>query len=183
MENETYIELLLRELRRTKALAEGAIAQISTEQFFAVLAPGDNSIAVIVKHVAGNLISRWTDFLSADGEKPGRDRDAEFCILATDTREHLIGQWEAGWGALFEALVPLRDSDLQRIVTIRREQLTVLQAINRQLTHYSYHVGQIVFVAKHQAGASWKSLSIPLGASAKFNQDPIQYLGKPEKRA
>ena len=176
MSNETYVQLVVREFKRMKALADGALSQISAEQFFAIPSPGDNSIAVIVKHVGGNLVSRWTDFLNSDGEKPGRDRDAEFAILPADTRERLLEQWETGWSALFAALGPLGDADVTRTITIRGEPLTVLQAINRQLTHYSYHVGQIVYVAKHYAGASWTSLSIPLGESARFNQKPARYV-------
>jgi hypothetical protein len=176
MNKENYIQLVAREFKRLKALGDGAISQVSSEHFFAIPAPGDNSIAVIVKHVGGNLISRWTDFLTSDGEKPGRDRDTEFQILADDTQERLLANWEKGWGTLFSALEPLSDADLHRTITIRGEPLTVLQAINRQLTHYAYHVGQIVFVAKHYAGKSWRGLSIPLGASAEFNRNPVKYV-------
>lgn len=175
---ETHIQLAVREFKRMKGLADGAIAQISTEQFFAVLSAGDNSVAIIVKHVGGNLLSRWTDFLTADGEKPGRNRDTEFAILTEDTRESLLRQWEAGWTTLFAAIGPLTDGDLDRTVTIRKEPLSVRQAITRQLTHYSYHVGQIVYLAKHYAGGSWRSLSIPPGASAQFNQNPANYVGE-----
>jgi hypothetical protein len=175
---ENYIQLVVREFKRLKSLGDGAISQVSAEQFFAVPGPGDNSIAVIVKHVGGNLVSRWTDFLTTDGEKPGRDRDTEFQVLADDTQEHLLGVWEKGWGALFSALEPLADADLDRTITIRGEPLTVLQAINRQLAHYAYHVGQIVYVAKHHAGKSWRSLSIPVGASAQFNRNPAKYVAK-----
>lgn len=175
MLKETYLQLTIREFRRMKELADRATGQISPPQFFAVLTPGDNSIAVIVKHVTGNLISRWTDFLTYDGEKPGRNRDEEFTLYPDDTRERLIQEWEAGWSTLFRALEPLADADLERTVTIRGESLSVLQAVNRQLTHYSYHVGQIVYLAKHYAGDSWKSLSIPLGRSAQFNQAPAKY--------
>ena len=178
MTKENYIQLTVREFKRLKSLGDGAISQVSPEYFFAIPATGDNSIAVIVKHVGGNLISRWTDFLTSDGEKPGRNRDTEFQILTEDTREHLLAVWEQGWGALFSALAPLSDADLDRTITIRGEPLTVLQAINRQLTHYAYHVGQIVYVAKHYAGESWRSLSIPLGASAQFNRSPANYVGQ-----
>ncbi len=174
--SENYLQLTLREFKRTKALADGAIAQITSEQFFAAPGPEDNSIAVIVKHVGGNLRSRWTDFLTSDGEKPGRDRDTEFAILTGDTREALLREWEAGWAALFDALSPLGDDDLSRTVLIRGEPLSVLQAINRQLTHYSYHTGQIVYLAKHHAGKSWRSLSIPKGKSAEFNARPTKYI-------
>ena len=173
---ESYIQIALREFRRMKKLADDAMAQISPEQFFALPAPGGNSVAIIVKHVGGNLLSRWTDFLTSDGEKPGRDRDTEFVILPSDSREHLMQQWENGWSALFAAIEPLADSDLARNITIRGEPLSVMQAINRQLTHYSYHVGQIVYVAKHYAGPAWRTLSIPRGASQLANRSRGNYL-------
>jgi hypothetical protein len=176
MPKETYIQLAIREFRRAKALADGAMAQITAEQFFAAPSEGDNSIAVIVKHVGGNLLSRWTDFLTSDGEKPARNRDIEFVVTIDDTRQLLMQQWESGWAALFSAIESLNDADLERTVTIRGEPLTVLQAINRQLAHYSYHVGQIVYVAKHYAGSSWRSLSIPRGRSAEFNAKPAKYV-------
>jgi hypothetical protein len=176
MPKETYIQLALREFKRTKALADAAMAQITPDQFFAVPSEGDNSIAIIVKHVGGNLLSRWVDFLTSDGEKPGRNRDMEFEIIGGDTQQSLMHQWESGWAALFSALDPLNDADLERTVTIRGEPLTVLQAINRQLTHYSYHAGQIVYVAKHYAGSSWRSLSIPKAKSASFNAKPAKYI-------
>ncbi|HEV2452806.1 MAG TPA: DUF1572 family protein [Verrucomicrobiae bacterium] len=176
MPNESYIQLAVREFERLKKLAESAMSQVSAAQFFAAESDADNSIAVIVKHVGGNSLSRWTDFLTSDGEKPGRNRDREFEIIAGDTRESLMSQWDAGWAALFSALKPLTDSDLSRTVTIRGEPLSVLQAINRQLTHYAYHVGQIVYVARHHAGGSWRSLSIPKGKSAEFNARPAKYV-------
>jgi hypothetical protein len=178
MPNESYIQLALREFRRMKALTDAAMAQVTTEQFFAAPSEGDNNIAVIVKHVGGNLLSRWVDFLTSDGEKSGRNRDAEFEIVAGDTRQSIMNQWESGWAALFSALEPLDDTALERTVIIRGEPLTVLQAVNRQLTHYSYHVGQIVYVAKHYAGSSWSSLSIPKGKSAEFNAKPVKYVGR-----
>jgi hypothetical protein len=179
MPAEDYVPLTLREFERLKRLADRSFAQLPAANFFTPPAAGDNSVGVIVKHVSGNLLSRWTDFLTADGEKSGRRRDTEFTILPEDTREHLLVQWEAGWAALFTALRPLGTSDLARTVTIRGEGLTVLQAINRQLIHYAYHVGQIVYVAKHFAGAQWQSLSIPLGQSEQFNRAPRNYLGQP----
>lgn len=180
--NENYLELVRRELKRLKKLAEDAMAQVSTEGFFGVPREGDNSIAVIVKHVAGNMLSRWTDFLTSDGEKPGRDRDSEFVVQPGDTRERLMKMWESGWLALFGALDPLEVSDLDRTVTIRGESLTVLQALNRQLSHYAYHVGQIVYVAKHYRGTEWTSLSIPLGASKQFNAAPAKYVSDPRSQ-
>ena len=176
MPNESYIQLSIREFKRMKGLADSAFAQVTPEQFFATPSVDDNSIAVIVKHLGGNLLSRWTDFLNTDGEKPSRNRDAEFEISVTDTQQLLIGQWESGWAALFSALEPLTDADLERTVTIRGEPLSVLHAIHRQLTHYSYHVGQIVYVAKHYAASSWRSLSIPRGKSAQFNANPAKYV-------
>jgi hypothetical protein len=176
MPNETYLQLVIREFKRMKALAEGALSQVGDQQFFAAPAEGDNSIAVIVKHLGGNSLSRWTDFLSSDGEKPGRNRDGEFEITDTDSREALMKRWEDGWRALFSALEPLGEADLERTITIRGEGLSVLQAINRQLTHYSYHVGQIVYVAKHYAGNSWRTLSVARGKSAQFNAAPAKYI-------
>ena len=176
MKQETYLELVLREFQRLKSSADGAISQCSDEQFFATPAPGDNSVAVIAKHMAGNLVSRWTDLLTSDGEKPDRNRDAEFDILPEDSRERLLGFWEQGWSVLFASLSSLSEADMSRLIKIRGESLTVLQAVNRQLTHYSYHVGQIVYVAKHFCGASWKTLSIPGGDSARFNQRPTSYV-------
>jgi hypothetical protein len=176
--NESYVQLVIREFKSLKSLADGAMAQISDEQFFAAPGAGDNSIAVVVKHVGGNLVSRWTDFLTTDGEKPGRDRDTEFRITAEDTRERLLQLWTRGWTTLFETLEPLGDSDMARVVTIRGESLTVLQAVNRQLTHYAYHVGQIVYVAKHHCGSEWRTLSVALGRSAEFNRNPAPYIPK-----
>jgi hypothetical protein len=174
--SESYVQLVSREFKRLKSLAEGAMAQLSNEQFFAAPAAGDNSVAVLVKHVGGNLVSRWTDFLTSDGEKPGRERDTEFRIASDDTREQMLLVWMRGWTTLFEALEPLGDADMARVVTIRGEPLTVLQAVNRQLTHYAYHVGQIVYLAKHHCGSKWRTLSVPLGGSAEFNRKPTSYL-------
>ena len=173
---ESYLQLVIREFKRLQLLADGAMSQLSDEQFFAVPSPGDNSVAVIVKHVGGNLVSRWTDFLTSDGEKPGRNRDTEFQIGVEDTRERLMQTWSHGWATLFAALEPLEDSDVSRVIAIRGEPLTVLQAANRQLTHYAYHVGQIVYVAKHSCGRSWRTLSIPLGRSSEFNRTPTRYV-------
>jgi hypothetical protein len=178
MTQESYVALLLREFKRLKILADGAISQCSDEQFFASPVPTDNSIAVIIKHVAGNLVSRWTDLLTTDGEKPDRNRDAEFEILPEDSRTRLLELWERGWSVLFASLGSLSDADMTRSIRIRGESLTLLQAVNRQLTHYSYHIGQAVFIAKHFCGASWKTLSIPRGGSAQFNQRPTAYVRK-----
>ena len=166
---DLYLEDARRQFHGQKKLAEKAMAQVSDEQFNTLLGREDNSIALVVKHVAGNLRSRWTDFLTSDGEKPDRHRDTEFEAEGKDTRPSLMERWEAGWRVLFENVDPLTDADLERIVTIRGEPHTVVKAINRQLTHYAYHVGQIVFLAKHFAGARWESLSIPRGKSEEFN--------------
>jgi hypothetical protein len=154
--------------RYYKKLADGAMAQVSDEQLFAALDGEMNSIALIVKHMAGNMRSRWTDFLSSDGEKSDRNRDSEF-EEPPATREALIEVWERGWACLFTALEPLTDADLTRPVTIRGEAHSVMQAINRQVAHYSYHCGQIVFLAKHFRGGDWTSLSVPRRGSGDFN--------------
>lgn len=153
-----------------KKMAEGAMAQVSDTQLNATLDPEMNSIAQIVKHMAGNMRSRWTGFPEADGEKPDRNRDSEFEVPPA-TRAELMELWEAGWTCMFRALDPLTDGDLARETFIRGERHSVLQAINRQIAHYSYHIGQIVFLAKHLQSANWKSLSVPRGQSARFNAD------------
>jgi hypothetical protein len=166
--------------RKYKQLAEDAMAQVTEGQLFEVpcmepegLSGESNSIAVIVKHMAGNLSSRWTDFLTTDGEKSWRDRDGEFAS-DRETRESLLAGWEAGWACLFAALEPLTDADLGRTVTIRGEAHSVLQAVNRQMAHYPYHVGQIVWLSKHFQGRDWKSLSIPKGVSTAFRTPAIK---------
>ena len=146
--------------RYYKGLAERAMAQVTGDQLFAVLDDEMNSIAIIVKHMSGNMRSRWTDFLTTDGEKPDRDRDSEF-VDPPSTREALVAQWEEGWRLVIGTLESLSEPDLQRTVTIRGEPHSVMQAINRQLAHYAYHCGQIVLLAKHFQHHDWKSLSIP----------------------
>ena len=143
--------------------------QVSDEQLFTALDEEMNSIAIVVKHMAGNMRSRWADFLTTDGEKPDRNRDSEF-IAPPESREELMRLWNQRWALVFGALEPLSDSDLERKVTIRGEPHSVMQAINRQIAHYSYHCGQIVFLAKHFKGRNWKSLSVPRNRSAEFNQ-------------
>jgi hypothetical protein len=165
----SYLEDSLTLFRYYKNLAEKAMAQVTDDQLGAVSDEEMNSIAVIVKHMAGNMRSRWTDFLTTDGEKPDRDREAEF-FDPPATREELLALWEQGWQCLFRALEPLSDEDLQRTITIRGEAHSVMQAINRQVAHYPYHCGQIVFLAKHFQHADWKSLSVPRGQSAEFNR-------------
>jgi hypothetical protein len=165
----SYLKDSLDLFRYYKSLAERAMAQVTDEQLLAVLDGEMNSIAVIVKHMAGNMRSRWTDFLTSDGEKPDRDRDAEFAEPPA-TREALLALWEDGWRCLFTALEPLSEPDLQRTVTIRGEAHSVMQAINRQLAHYPYHCGQIVLLAKHFKHDEWRSLSVPRRQSAEFNR-------------
>jgi len=165
----SYIKDSLDLLRYYKKLTERAMRQVSDGQLFATLDPEMNSIAIIVKHMAGNMRSRWMDFLTTDGEKPDRNRDTEF-ESPPATREALLKLWEQGWGYVFTALEPLSDSDLGRTVTIRAEPHSVMQAINRQIAHYAHHCGQIVFLAKHLAHTHWQSLSVPRGKSAEFNQ-------------
>jgi uncharacterized damage-inducible protein DinB len=165
-----FLEDALAVFRKYKKLAEDAFAQIDDEEFFATIDAEANSVAVIVKHLAGNMRSRWSDFLTTDGEKAARDRDAEFRIEPQTTRAEVLRWWEEGWGYVFTAVEPLTPADLERTVSIRSEPHTVVKAINRQLTHYAYHTGQIVFLAKHFKAANWKSLSIARGQSEAFNQ-------------
>ena len=165
----SYIEDSLSLFRHYKKLAEGAMEQVPDEQLCATLDEEMNSIAIMVKHMAGNMGSRWTDFLTSDGEKPDRDRDTEF-IAPPNTRKELMEVWNQGWSRVFAALEPLLDSDLERKVFIRCEPHSVMQAINRQIAHYSYHCGQIVFLAKHFKASSWKSLTVPRNKSAEFNR-------------
>ena len=155
-------------LRYYKRLGDGALTQASDEALFTPLDAEANCIAIIVKHLEGNMRSRWTDFLASDGEKPDRDRDSEF-EAPPKTRAEVLALWESGWKLAFEALAPLTDADLARTVYIRGEAHSVMQTIHRQLAHYAYHVGQMVFIAKHSAGSDWKSLSIPRGQSSSFN--------------
>lgn len=161
MGSPSYLEEATREFRRLKSTADRALAQIRPEDVFSSLGPEENSIAIIMKHLAGNMRSRWTDFLTTDGEKPDRDRDTEFEREGADSREALLARWERGWQILFDALAPLTPADLDRTVTIRGEPHTVLQAVNRALCHCAGHVGQIVLLAKHFAGPGWQALTIP----------------------
>lgn len=158
-----YLRDVLLQFRKYKEMADKALAQTSDKDFFATLDGGNNSIAVNLKHTAGNMRSRWTNFLTSDGEKPDRHRDKEFIIEQGDTRQRITELWNEGWSLTFSAIEPLGTNDLLRVVTVRGERHTVMEAINRQLTHYSYHVGQIVLLAKHYAGDKWRSLSIPRG--------------------
>jgi hypothetical protein len=163
-----FVEDAALQLRKYKDLADRALAQVGDADLFRTLDAESNSIALVVKHLSGNMRSRWRDFLTSDGEKPDRDRDSEFELDAGDTKAALLERWEAGWRLLFAALAGLSPGDLLRTVSIRREPHTVLQAVNRQVTHYAYHVGQIVLLARHFAGPRWISLSIPKGRSREF---------------
>lgn len=165
----SYLEDSIAVFGYYKKLAERAMEQVTDSQLFAVLDEEMNSIAIIVKHMAGNMRSRWTDFLTSDGEKPDRNRDSEF-EEPPATREALMKLWSEGWDCVFNALRPLSDADMARTVTIRREAHSVTQAVNRQIAHYAYHCGQIVLLAKHFKGSQWKSLSVPRNKSAEFNQ-------------
>jgi uncharacterized damage-inducible protein DinB len=163
----SYLEDSLAVFRYYKNLADRAMAQVSDDQLYAVLDGEMNSIAVVVKHLAGNMKSRWTDFLTSDGEKPSRDRDSEF-VAPPATRAELLAMWEQGWDCLFAAFGALTEDDMHRTVTIRGEAHSVMQAINRQIAHYSYHCGQIVLLAKHFGNTQWQSLSVPRNRSAEF---------------
>ena len=163
----SYLEDSLEVLRYYKKLGERAMEQVADEHLFTCLDSESNSIAIIVKHMAGNMRSRWTDFLTSDGEKPDRNRDAEF-ETPPQTRSGLIALWEAGWKICLDALDALKDEDLTRTITIRTEPHSVMQAINRQVGHYAHHVGQIVFLAKHLRSAQWQTLSIPRGKSEDY---------------
>lgn len=169
-----YLEDAISILRKYKKLADRAIEQLYDSELFVALDEESNSVAVVMKHLAGNMLSRWTDFLTTDGEKTDRHRDLEFIIEAQTSRADVVAYWERGWQCVFAALEPLGAEDLQRKVLIRGDEHTVVQAINRQLTHYAYHLGQIVFQAKHFRSSQWKSLSIPRNRSAEFNAQLAQ---------
>jgi len=164
-----YLDEAFRSLRGTKRQADTAIQQLSDQQFFATPDAESNSIAVIVQHMAGNMRSRFTDFLTSDGEKPDRNRDREFIVAANASREQIMAAWEKYWQLVLDTVQGLGPDDLTRQVTVRCEPHTVMQAINRQVAHYALHVGQIIFLAKHWTGAEWKTLSIPRGQSDAVN--------------
>jgi hypothetical protein len=163
-----------------KKLGERAMEQLSDAELFTALDGEGNSVAIIVKHMAGNMRSRWTDFLTTDGEKTDRNRDQEFELEGWKTRDDLLQRWEAGWQIVFDALSKLSDADLNTKVFIRAEPHSVMQAINRQIAHYAYHAGQIVFLAKHLHANDWKVLTVPRGKSGQFNQDVTE--GKASQR-
>ncbi len=173
-----YLEEARRQMRGQKRMGEGAMAQLKDEEFFITLDPESNSIAILVKHLAGNMRSRFTDFLTSDGEKPNRFRDREFEMNAALTRADVMRWWEEGWARVLGAIDALKPEDVMRTVTIRGEPHTVLQAINRQIAHYAGHIGQIVFLAKHLRSNEWKTLSIPRGKSEEFKKAAP----KPNKR-
>ncbi len=168
-----YLEEARRQLRGHKRMGEGAMTQLRDEDFFVTLDPESNSIAILVKHLAGNMRSRFTDFLTTDGEKPDRFRDREFEVTSTTTRGDVMKWWEEGWACVFGAVDPLQPEDVTRTVTIRGEGHTVLQAIDRQIAHYAQHIGQIVFLAKHLKSSEWKTLSIPRGKSEEFKTHKV----------
>ncbi len=171
-----FLPQAVREFRRLKSLADKGMKQVDPEHFFARSDDESNSLAILVKHMAGNLRSRWTDFLTSDGEKPDRHRDTEFELGDEDTRERLMADWENAWNILFDTLEGLEADDLTRTITIRGEGHAVWQAILRQMTHYAYHVGQIVMLAKELRAGEWQSLSIPRGESEEFRKNPQDYL-------
>lgn len=173
----------LREFHSLRDLADKALAQVDDASYFAALDGEANSIAVLVKHLAGNMRSRWTDFLTSDGEKPNRDRDREFVVEPEETRPVLTARWNAAWELLFTTLDRLRPEDLEAIVHVRGEPLTVTQAVHRQLTHYAYHVGQIAMLARHARGADWRTLSIARGASGTFNARVRAWHPGPDEQA
>jgi hypothetical protein len=172
--SEDFLRSANRQFTYYKTLGEKAIEQLEPEQLFVSFNDDSNSIATIIKHLRGNMLSRWTDFLTTDGEKEWRDRDAEFdeCIDQQDlTKEFVLNLWNEGWECLFKALADLKSENLSDIIYIRNEGHSVLEAINRQLAHYPYHVGQIVFFAKQLKNTEWNSLSIPKNRSTDYNAD------------
>ena len=178
---ENYLADAIQSFRNYKKLAERAIEQVSEEEFFRQIDEESNSIAIIVKHIAGNLKSRWTDFLTSDGEKDFRNRDSEF-VSVGDTKESLMSYWEENWHILFASLEALSVEDFSKKITIRQQPHSIVEAINRQLTHYSYHIGQIAFLAKHFRVAEWKTLSVAKNKSAQFNNFMAENKGETRKQ-
>ena len=168
MNGDRWLADVSQRFRELKSQCDRALAQVPFERWGDRLDPGSNSLVTLMLHLSGNMRSRWTDFLVSDGEKPGRDRDAEFEDAALDHGE-LLARWEAGWECLFGALAGLGDADLERPVLIRAEAHPVFAAIDRQLAHYAVHTGQLVLLAKHMSGPAWTTLSVPRGGSAAFN--------------
>jgi uncharacterized damage-inducible protein DinB len=167
-----YIDEARRQMRGNKRLAEAAIAQLKDDELFITIDAEANSVAILVKHLAGNMRSRFTDFLTSDGEKPNRFRDQEFELNAATTRADVMRWWEEGWAQVFATLDALKPEDVMRTVTIRGEPHTALQAINRQIAHYASHTGQIIFLSKHLRSNQWKTLSIPRGKSEDYKTAP-----------
>ena len=164
-----YLDDCLLQLRKLKKQADGALRQVDECQLFDTIDEESNSIAIIMKHMAGNMRSRWTNFLTSDGEKPDRNRDSEFIVEGADDRGRIFALWEDGWQLVFDTVGSLTPQDLERTIRIRGEAHSVIEAINRQMTHYAAHVGQIVLLAKHYAGSNWQTLSIPKGKSKEFD--------------
>ncbi len=169
-QDSTYLRDILRTYKIYKFLGEKALAQVPDEHLHTEIDPNSNSVAVIVKHVAGNLRSRFGDFLTTDGEKPDRNRDAEFEMSRRVSREEMLRWWDEGWGTALVAIDALQVDDLDRLVHIRKEPFAVVEALNRSITHTVYHVGQIVYLARHFAGSSWKTLTIPKGRSKEVTK-------------
>jgi hypothetical protein len=161
MSDSLFLNEATAEMKRYKALAEKALSQVKDADFYRQVDPESNSIAIILKHLAGNMVSRWTDFLTTDGEKPDRDRDGEFVTEGPDERAALLAKWEEGWRLALSMLETMGPADEARVVYIRAEAHTVVRAVERQLAHLAYHVGQIVFLAKHFAGTTWQTPTIP----------------------
>ena len=173
-----YLENVVTEFKATKETGERAMNQIKDEDFFYQPNRDTNSIAIIIRHLSGNMLSRWTDFLTTDGEKEWRKRDEEFEEVFYTDKDDLMDRWEKGWKCVFDAVGSLTPEDLTKTIYIRKEPHTVIRAINRQLTHYSFHIGQIVYMAKYLARDNWNSLSIPKGKSKEFNE---KLMGKSKK--
>ena len=169
-----YLSDAIQQFRSLKALAEGAMAQTNDQELFTALDQEANSIAVLLKHMAGSMQTRWAGFPATAEDSQGRDRDSEFTATEEDRKAGLMERWEMGWRYLFTTLEALTPPDLARTIHIRGKPLSVLEAINRQLTHYAYHVGQIVFLAKHFRSSTWQSLSIPRGKSHEFTAAVLQ---------
>ena len=171
--SKNYLESIKKLFRYYKSLGDKSLAQIDEKQIHFKFEENSNNIATIVKHLAGNMLSRWTDFLTTDGEKEWRNRETEF-EDTFQSKEEMLAYWEKGWNCLFSAIDPLKEKDLDKIIYIRNEGHTVLEAMNRQLAHYSYHIGQLVFAIKALKSDTWQSLSIPRGKSEDFNKDKFQ---------
>src|ERR1700752_5275673 len=178
---QNYLDDSRKAMRAYKKLAEKALDQLKDDEYFITLDEESNSVAVVMKHLAGNMFSRWTDFLTTDGEKPNRNRDYEF-VIETANKEQLMDYWERGWKCFFNAVEPLKSEAFDKKVSIRGQEHTIVMAINRQLAHYAYHIGQLVFLAKHFRSSEWQSLSIPRNRSAAFNQYLEQGKGAGEGR-